>query len=76
MSSRFPNSLAEVWGPYSGWELDEKVRSAAWRAEQLHRSGEGADAIAEAGQPGAAPVGASYTVVPHNQVEELPALLY
>jgi hypothetical protein len=52
------------------------VRSAAWRAEELHRSGESADAIAQAGQPGAAPVGASHTVVPHSQVEKLPALLY
>jgi hypothetical protein len=52
------------------------MRSAAWRAEQPHHSGEGTDAIAEAGQPGAAPVGAAYTVVPHSQVKELPALLY
>ena len=78
-----PQSPGRCWngpwprsGAYSGWELDEKVRSAAWWAEQLHRSREDADAIAQAGQPGAAPVGASHTVVPHSQVEELPAPLY
>jgi hypothetical protein len=52
------------------------VGSAGWRAEQLHGSGEGVDAVGETGQPGAVAIGASDAVVLHGQGEELPALFY
>jgi hypothetical protein len=52
------------------------VGSAAWRAEQLHGSGEGVDAVGETGQPGAVLIGAPDAVVSRSQGEELPALFY
>ena len=45
-------------GGCSGWEANGEAGSAAWRAEQLHGSGEGVDAVGEAGQPGAVRDGA------------------
>jgi hypothetical protein len=63
-------------GSCSGWEVDEEVGSAAWRAEQLHGSGEGVDAVGVTGQPGAVLIGAPDAVVSRSQGEELPALFY
>jgi hypothetical protein len=63
-------------GGCSGWEADEKAGSAAWRAEQLHGSDEGVDAVGEADQAGPVRDGASDAVVSHSQGEKLPALSY
>jgi hypothetical protein len=63
-------------GGCSGWEANEEAGSAAWRAEQLHGSGEGVDAVGEAGQPGAVRDGAFDAVLSHTQREELPAVFF
>jgi hypothetical protein len=63
-------------GDCSGSEADEKAGSAAWRAEQLHGSGEGVDAAGEAGQAGPVRDAPSAAVVSHGQGEKLPALSY
>src|ERR1700730_9356717 len=59
-------------GGCSGWEANEEAGSAAWRAEQLHGSGEGVDAVGETGQPGAVLIGASDVVVSRSQGENCP----
>ena len=44
------------------------------RADQLHRPGEGVDAVGESGQARPAAVGAADAVVTHRQVEGVPAV--
>jgi hypothetical protein len=69
----FERAAIQLARPYR--EPDAEERSVASRAYQLHRSGDGMDAVGKPRQTQPAAVSAPDAVVAHRQVKDIPALL-